>query len=254
MVAMRNILLIGTMVVAAGAMVLALDSSERPANARPSAMPKSANAQPVLVELFTSQGCSSCPPADKLLTQLDADGGIVALSRPVTYWDRLGWKDTLARPAHDELQRRYAARGLPGGGVFTPEAVVQGSSAAVGSDERKLRALIAATRDPNAVTLAQMGDRVTASRAMAGAELRFVAVAKNRAVRIVQGENGGRAIGYTNVVLNEVAAACAPSAPCSATIPATITGQKGADRWAAVLQNKDGGRVQAVRWISHPAK
>jgi len=254
---MRNVLILGAVLVA-GATLVALDSIERPGNAHAvaTAAPAAATAAgpPVLVELFTSQGCSSCPPADALLAKLDTEGGVVTLSRPVTYWDRLGWKDTLARPANDLLQRSYAARGLPDGGVYTPEAVVQGSTAAVGSDERKLRRLIAAARTAHPMTLTQAGDRVTASRALPGTELRFVAVAKRRAVRIGRGENSGQAIGYTNVVLNEAATACAPSGACSAAIPVAIAGQPGADRWAAILQDKGGGRVQAVRWIGRPAK
>ena len=242
---MRNILILGTMLAVAGTTLAALDARERPA--------KSAiGAAPVLVELFTSQGCSSCPPADRLLSRLDA--GIVALSRPVTYWDRLGWKDTLARAENDVLQRRYAARGLPGSGVYTPGAVVQGSTATVGSDEPRLRALIAAARGAKPIMLTQTGDRVTASHAAPGAELRFVAVAKSRPVKIVRGENGGRAIGYANVVLNEAATACAADTPCSAIIPAGIGRQAGADRWAAILQDREGGRVRAVRWIARPAK
>lgn len=258
MVAMRNFMLGGAMLVAAGAAAFALDSMDSIGDARAVAKAApvlgSAAGSPVLVELFTSQGCSSCPPADLLLSRLDAEGGVVTLSRPVTYWDRLGWKDTLARPANDLLQRRYAERGLPDGGVYTPEVVVQGAAAAVGSDERKLRRLIASARVSDPVTLAQAGDRVTASRALPGTELRFVAVAKRRAVTIGRGENGGRAIGYSNVVLNEVASACAPTGACSAAIPKAISGQEGADRWAAILQDKGSGRVQAVRWIGRPAK
>lgn len=253
---MRNAMLVGAMLVAAGATLYALEPMDRSGNAALSAQaaPTAAAGSPVLVELFTSQGCSSCPPADALLSKLDAEGSVVTLSRPVTYWDRLGWKDTLARPANDLLQRTYAVRGLPDGGVYTPEAVVQGSTATVGSDERKLRRLITGARSSNPVTLAQAGDRVTASRALPGTELRFVAVAKRRAVTIGRGENSGHAIGYTNVVLNEAVAVCAPSGPCNAAIPAAISRQQGADRWAAVLQDKGGGRVQAVRWIGRPAK
>src|SRR3546814_5758521 len=103
---------------------------------------ENALAQPVLVELFTSQGCSSCPPADRLLARLDGEDGVVAVSRPVTYGDRLGWKDTLARSGNDRLQRDYAARGIPGSGVYTPEEVVQGAAAEVGSEENALRDLI----------------------------------------------------------------------------------------------------------------
>lgn len=73
-------------------------------------------AQPVAVELFTSQGCSSCPPADAVMEKLARDPRVVAITRPVTYWDRLGWKDTLARPANTELQRDYTKRGIPGAG------------------------------------------------------------------------------------------------------------------------------------------
>ncbi|WP_447762709.1 DUF1223 domain-containing protein [Sphingopyxis panaciterrae] len=252
---MRTIMLVGAMIAAAGAAVAWIGPMERPIAMRSTGKAGSAGtAPPVLVELFTSQGCSSCPPADKLLARLDAGGGVVALSRPVTYWDRLGWKDTLARAQHDDLQRRYAARGLPGSGVYTPETVVQGANAAVGSDERGVRSLIAAARTRNPVMLVQSGERVIASRAVPGVELHFVAVARNRPVKIVRGENGGRAIGYTNVVLNEAAATCSSSAPCNAAIPPAIAGAKGADRWAAVLQDKGSGRVRAVRWISRATK
>jgi len=223
-------------------------------------LPKGAGAvpapsRPVLVELFTSQGCSSCPPADRVLDRLDREGAIVAISRPVTYWDRLGWKDTLARPANDQLQQRYAARALPGGGVYTPEAVVQGQTAAVGSDERRLRQLIAAaSRDAQPVELAQNGQRVTASSPRAGVEMRFLAVARRADVAIGGGENSSRRVTYSNVVLGEAVAACAPGKACSATIPASIAGQRGADRWAAVLQDRGNGTVRAVRWISPTAK
>ena len=252
---MRNFILVGAMLVAASGLSCTIDLIKRPAAAAPKVgKPAPATGQAVLVELFTSQGCSSCPPADELLARLDKEGAVVALSRPVTYWDRLGWKDTLARAANDDLQRRYAARGLPGSGVFTPEVVVQGTSAAVGSDERALRKLIASARGTNPVILTQAAGRVAASRAVPGTELRFMAVASNHAVKIGRGENSGRDIGYTNVVLNEAAVACPQSTACSAAVPAVIAGQKGADRWVAVLQSKAAGRVQAVRWIGRPGK
>ncbi len=101
---------------------------------------------PVAVELFTSQGCSSCPPADALIERLAKEPNIVAITRPVTYWDSLGWKDTLAREANTILQRSYAARGGEGSGVYTPQAMVQGRMAAVGSSEGKLRRLIEAEK------------------------------------------------------------------------------------------------------------
>ena len=85
-----------------------------------------------VVELFTSQGCSSCPPADALLGELATRDGILALSRHVGYWDYIGWKDPFALPANTERQRVYARRlGLPY--VYTPQIVAQGATQAVGS-------------------------------------------------------------------------------------------------------------------------
>ncbi len=139
-----NLLLLSALGITAIAAVLTIAPESNFAAAQ--SAPVAANSPPILIELFTSQGCSSCPPADRVLAKIDGQMAIVALSRPVTYWDRLGWKDTLARPANDVRQRRYAARGLPGGGVYTPEAVVQGRQAVVGSDEAQLRRLIASAR------------------------------------------------------------------------------------------------------------
>ena len=81
-----------------------------------------------LLELFTSQGCSSCPAADKLLGEFAADQSLVALSVPIDYWDYLGWKDTLASPAHSARQRAYA-RVRGDRQVYTPQIVVNGSDA-----------------------------------------------------------------------------------------------------------------------------
>src|SRR6476469_7418347 len=96
-----------------------------------------ANGSKAVVELFTSQGCSSCPPADALLGQLTDKPGIVALSFSVDYWDYLGWRDTLASPANSERQRNYArARG--DGRVYTPQAVVDGIIHANGANEAEI--------------------------------------------------------------------------------------------------------------------
>src|SRR5262249_30644442 len=87
-----------------------------------------------VIELFTRQGCSSCPPADQLLGELTGDPSLVAVSVPVDYWDYLGWKDTLADPHNTARQKAYAhARG--DGQVYTPQVVVNGSLHALGSDK-----------------------------------------------------------------------------------------------------------------------
>lgn len=247
-----NLILLAALGATAAAVLLMLVPEGNLAAAK--SRPVAENGPPVLVELFTSQGCSSCPPADRVLEKINLQTAVVAISRPVTYWDRLGWKDTLARPANDERQRRYAARGLPGGGVYTPEAVVQGRQAVVGSDETQLRRLIAGARKIRPMALTQSGGRVASTGAAPGSELNFIAVAARRHVGVKAGENGRRQLGYTNVVLNEVAVACSPKAVCSAAVPMAIANQPGADRWAVVLQRVDHGPVEAVRWISRTAK
>src|SRR5258708_5941288 len=88
--------------------------------------------RPVVVELFTSQGCSSCPPADELLGRLSQHRGVLALSLPITYWDMLGWKDTLASEANTRRQKAYA-RALGRGGVSTTHIMLVGVTRAVGS-------------------------------------------------------------------------------------------------------------------------
>ena len=87
-----------------------------------------------VIELYTSQGCSSCPPADALLQKYAADPGVIALSMPVDYWDYLGWKDTFATPRNTDRQRAYAkARG--DGAIYTPQAVVNGTMHANGAQK-----------------------------------------------------------------------------------------------------------------------
>src|SRR6516164_6021543 len=107
----------------------------------------SASAQTrAVLELFTSQGCSSCPPADKLLGELAADPSLVAVSLPVDYWDYLGWKDTLAQRGHWKREQAYGrARG--DGQVYTPQAVVNGVLHVVGSDKDAIEHAIAKSRE-----------------------------------------------------------------------------------------------------------
>ena len=98
-----------------------------------------------VVELFTSQGCSSCPPADAILAELARRPDIVALTFPVDYWDYLGWKDTLAHPLFTARQRAYAhARGDRQ--VYTPQMVVNGTKPCIGSDRAQIDALIGSGR------------------------------------------------------------------------------------------------------------
>jgi hypothetical protein len=97
--------------------------------------------RPVVVELFTSQGCSSCPPADEFLGRLSGRHGVLAMSLPITYWDMLGWKDTLASEVNTRRQKAYA-QAMGHGGVYTPQIIVDGVTDLVGSRDAEVEAAI----------------------------------------------------------------------------------------------------------------
>ena len=217
--------------------------------AEPKAVRAAAQApeQPVLVELFTSQGCSSCPPADAFVRELVREKNVIAISRPVTYWDRLGWKDTLARPENDLIQRRYAARAIPGSGVYTPEIVVDGSTAAIGSHRAKVRGMIAEAGQKPVATIAYADGRVSV-RGAKGTELRVLAIGSERMVAIGNGENGGTKVGYANVVLDEMVTRC-NSADCGVAVATDFARRAGGNKLAVIWQGADAGKVRSVRWI-----
>ncbi len=162
-----------------------------------------ASVSPVVVELFTSQGCSSCPPADAALAQVADRPDVIALSFGVTYWDRLGWRDTFARPEFTERQRAYARR--LGHDPYTPEVIAGGREDSVGNSRRIVDALIAAAARAPAAT------RVTATPGEAwiaagvaprgGADVWLVRYDPRTArVPVKAGENNGKTLPIRNVV------------------------------------------------------
>jgi len=161
----------------------------------------------VVVELFTSQGCSSCPPADALLGKLSADPRLIALSLHVDYWDYLGWKDKFASPEYTARQKDYAhhARDKM---VYTPQMVVQGKHRMVGSKagevEAAIGAALAAVR-PTQLVLTREGDVLLIRAApVAGGkgpiQVQLVRYAPSENVVIDRGENAGKTMTYHNVV------------------------------------------------------
>ena len=162
-----------------------------------------------VIELFTSQGCSSCPAADKVLGELSRDPSLVTMSLPVDYWDYLGWKDTLAIHGHSTRQRAYAeARGDRE--VYTPQIVVNGVVHVLGSDKAGIEKAIAQTRRDAAtlalpVSMTVADGKVTvnvpaASNGHNSGEVWLCPVTSTVAVDIGRGENHGQTLTYHNVV------------------------------------------------------
>ena len=164
-----------------------------------------------VLELFTSQGCSSCPPADALLRKLAERDDIIAISLPVSYWDHLGWKDTLAREAFNNRQYQYAkARGDRD--VYTPQMVVNGLTHVVGSRHEAIESALAKTSRllepvtvPIKIRLQNDAVEIETGAAPAGSAYRMgqiFVVCYNSSVDVAirRGENTGRSISYTNVV------------------------------------------------------
>jgi hypothetical protein len=158
-----------------------------------------------VLELFTSQGCSSCPPADKLLGEYAKRDDVLALTFNVDYWDYLGWKDTLGSPEHSERQRSYAtARGDRQ--VYTPQVVVNGVEHVVGSNRSAVEAAI--KRDgplPVSITLVEKDDAITVRVEKNGTRIDhaalWLAIYRGEVtVPIERGENTGKTITYSNVV------------------------------------------------------
>jgi hypothetical protein len=163
--------------------------------------------QPTVVELFTSQGCSSCPPADALFAELVQQPSVIGLAWHVDYWDYIGWADTFGAPAHTERQKAYAtARGEKM--VYTPQMVVNGTLDVVGSDPADVAmALQTGPKVSGAdVTLSRDGTSlevdVRADTALAdGATVELVHFVPEQTVSIERGENAGRALSYSNIVV-----------------------------------------------------
>jgi hypothetical protein len=209
--------------------------------------PAMAGERPILVELFTSEGCSSCPPADALLAELAARPDLLALSFHVDYWDRLGWKDPYSSPAATQRQQRYAGL-LRLDTVYTPQIVVDGKWQAVGSDRADVeQALGSARRDLRQVpvtltldhgnakiALGPGGDGVSASVVLIGFDRRHVDA-------VARGENAGHTLTHADVVrsIEEVGKFDGRAGAIETPLPAQC------DRIAAVVQATD-GRILGV--------
>ena len=163
--------------------------------------------RPVVVELYTSQGCSSCPPADKILAKLADREDVIALAFHVDYWDYIGWEDKFADPSFTQRQRNYA-RVAGARSIYTPQMIVHGKDHVIGAKPMELADHISNHRSadsPVSLRLSRNGDIVriratSKSRFPGGSTVRVATYSPEETVAIKRGENAGRTLSYHNVV------------------------------------------------------
>lgn len=160
-------------------------------------------ARPIVVELFTSQGCSSCPPADALLGELANQPNVIALAFHVDYWDSIGWRDRFSVPEAVERQRRYVDA-LNLSSAFTPQVVIDGRTSFVGSDARRIRAALVAAPEAIPIAVEVARGELTASLPEGDGHsdyvVNFVAYLPQASTAIGRGENSGRTLTEFNIV------------------------------------------------------
>src|SRR3954463_8956566 len=210
-----------------------------------------AHADPrAVVELFTSQGCSSCPAADKVLGELAKDPNLIALSLPIDYWDYLGWKDTLADARFTARQKAYS-RMRGDRDVYTPQVVVNGATHVIGSDRGKIDGAIDTTKKAEGVmsvpvSMSLSGKQINVSVAASAkaparhGEVWICSVSKAVPIAIGRGENRGREVTYHNVVRDLLKVGDWNGSAGNWTVPLENISRDGVD--AAVVYVQDGNR------------
>ena len=232
-------------------LAIALGSLAAPSLAEPSNVPGQEKA---VLELFTSQGCSSCPPADALLFKLGKRPDLVTLSYSVDYWNYLGWHDTLSSAANSERQRDYArARG--DGRVYTPQIVIDGVNHAVGSDESAIEDAIQAAlerlKDVKVpVSMHAEGDTLVIGIGAAPeksdkrAATVWLALAKDAVtVSVTRGENGGRKLSYHHPVRDLTPVGMWKGEAMTLRLPLKDLKAMGGDCLVALLQVENAGAI-----------
>ncbi len=200
-----------------------------------------------VVELFTSQGCSSCPAADKIIGKFAKDDEILGLSWHVNYWDYLGWKDKFATKETTDRQYRYA-KALQEPQVYTPQAIVNGRSHLVGSREAKIIDRVEAYEDTEyglavpihtEFTGNSMKVSVPAHDLAEDTTLWMIYFNKSHSVKISHGENGGKTLTYSNVVHDMQALGMVKANGLAMEFPIAEMRRQGFDACALILQSVD---------------
>ncbi|GAB6052716.1 DUF1223 domain-containing protein [Magnetospira thiophila] len=208
---------------------------------------------PVVVELFTSQGCSSCPPADAFIGELADEKAVLPLSFHVDYWDYIGWKDPFADPDHGRRQKAYAQQ-FNQRSVYTPQVVVQGLYEAVGSNRRSVRQLIQRASEetsPIAILMQPQDDglhiRLPETHPGLQADLLLVLFDRQHVTQVRRGENRGETLTNRNVVRATLALGTWDGMATEFLVAASrLPGT--ADAGALLLQKPNGGAILSAAW------
>jgi hypothetical protein len=204
-----------------------------------------AQESPVVVELFTSQGCSSCPPADAFLTDLAHQRrDVLPLAFHVTYWDSLGWKDPYSLDAATARQRDYA-RHLGDDGVYTPQMVVDGTTGFVGSNRSQgLSTISSAARKPVPISLDRDGQDLLIKVGAGAGQAKVLLVGFDTAheTPVGRGENSGRKLLESNIVRSLI-----PIATWTGSAVALRQAPPAGEGFAVLLQAEDGHIIGAAR-------
>lgn len=203
-----------------------------------------------VVELFTSQGCSSCPPADALLMELGGRPEIVALAYHVNYWDYIGWEDTFGSQRYSDFQRAYA-RSFGEQRVYTPQLVVNGRTHVVGSRRGEVSRALASTVLELPVSVAVDGDflsiEIEGRPALAEASVWLVTYRQLAEVEVERGENRGRDLAYSHIVTNrQVLGMWEPQTGARMRLPLEDILVDGSDGIAVLVQLEDNGIPGAI--------
>ena len=205
--------------------------------------------RPVVVELFTSQGCSACPPADALLAELAARSDVLPLAFHVTYWNSLGWRDPFSLDLATDRQRVYQ-RLLGTEALYTPQMIVDGRTDVIGSDRRAVAYAIAAamldSTVPVGVTRSGRGVQIAVGAGKGDASVIVVGYDSVRRTSVQRGENAGRQLSESNIVRNFQKVADWTGQPLSLAIPLPM-----AERVAIILQASD-GRILGAASLAKP--
>jgi hypothetical protein len=210
-----------------------------------------ATAHPVVVELFTSQGCSSCPPADALLGELARKPNIVALAYHVDYWDQLGWKDPFSIPEAAQRQRGYVKR-LSRSGAFTPQAVVSGDTSLIGSNRQEMKEAIVADRDALAIKLSKVGANLSISlpeRWNEPMDVNVISYLDHATTKVARGENARRSLHEVNIVRSFKRVGSWSGKPTQMNVPLSSI-PKDATAVAVLLQRPGQGAVAGAATLT----